>query len=168
VVAVLDGDGSAMPPGRVGEIYIGSGLGIQGYSGGGSRHTVRNLMSTGDIGYLDRTGRLFVVGRTDDMIVSGGENVYPREVEELLARHPAVADVAVFAVADDEFGQRLAATVVAASDVTADELRRHVSDTLGRHKVPRVVEFVDDLERTSTGKVRRRRQAADAPNPPVR
>jgi acyl-CoA synthetase (AMP-forming)/AMP-acid ligase II len=160
VVAVLDGDGSAMPPGRVGEIYIGSGLAFQGYSGGGSRHTVRNLMSTGDLGYLDRTGRLFVVGRSDEMIVSGGENVYPREVEELLSRHPAVADVAVFAVADDEFGQRLAATVVAASDVTADQLRRYVSDSLGRHKVPRVVEFVDDLERTSTGKARR-------PRPPV-
>jgi acyl-CoA synthetase (AMP-forming)/AMP-acid ligase II len=161
VVAVLDGDGSAMPLGRVGEIYIGSGLAFQGYSGGGSRQTVRNLMSTGDLGYLDRTGRLFVVGRTDDMIVSGGENVYPREVEELLACHPAVADVAVFGIADDEFGRRLAATVVAAGDVTADQLRRYVSDTLGRHKVPRVVEFVDDLERTSTGKVRRR------PRPPV-
>jgi acyl-CoA synthetase (AMP-forming)/AMP-acid ligase II len=161
-VDVLDGNGSPMPPGEVGEIYIGSGLNFQGYSGGGTRRTVRNLMSTGDLGYLDDEGRVFVVGRTDDMIVSGGENVYPQEVEELLAGHPAVADVTVFGVADDEFGQRLAAQVIAASSVTADKLRRHVSQALGRHKVPRDIEFVDELDRTSTGKVRRgeRRSAA--------
>jgi len=157
VVAILDDSGSSMPPGRVGEIYVGSGLTFQGYSGGGSRRTVRNLMSTGDLGYLDGYGRLFVVGRTDDMIVSGGENVYPREVEDLLARHPAVVDASVHAVADDEFGQRLAASVVAANSVTAEELRRHVRQTLGRHKVPRDIEFVDDLDRTSTGKPRRTR-----------
>jgi fatty-acyl-CoA synthase len=157
VVEALGSDGSAVPRGQVGEIYIGSGLTFQGYSGGGSRRTVRNLMSTGDLGYLDTAGRLFIVGRTDDMIVSGGENVYPREVEELLASHPAIADVSVVGVADDEFGQRLAATVVVAGTVTADELRRYVGNTLGRHKVPRDVEFVDDLDRTSTGKARRAR-----------
>jgi acyl-CoA synthetase (AMP-forming)/AMP-acid ligase II len=157
VVAALDSAGSAVPRGQVGEIYVGSGLAFQGYSGGGSRRTVRNLMSTGDLGYLDAAGRLFVVGRTDDMIVSGGENVYPREVEELLASHPAVADVSVVGVADDEFGRRLAATVVVAGTVSADELRRYVANTLGRHKVPRDVEFVDDMDRTSTGKARRLR-----------
>jgi acyl-CoA synthetase (AMP-forming)/AMP-acid ligase II len=156
VVAVLDDHESPVPPGHIGEIYIGSGMTFQGYSGGGSRRTVRNLMSTGDLGYLDGDGRLFVVGRTDDMIVSGGENVYPREVEDLLARHPAVVDVSVYGVADDEFGRRLAATVVVAGSVTADELRRYVGATLGRHKVPREVEFVADLDRTSTGKARRR------------
>ena len=156
VVEVLDGAGSPVPPGQVGEIYIGSGLTFQGYSGGGNRRTVRNLMSTGDLGYHDDAGRLFVVGRTDDMIVSGGENVYPREVENVLASHPAVADVSVYGVADDEFGQRLAADVVAAHPVSADELRRYVGETLGRHKVPRDVRFVDHVERTSTGKARRR------------
>jgi len=160
VVAVLDDDGSSMPTGRVGTIYIGSRMTFGGYSGGGSRPTVRNLMSTGDLGYLDHDGRVFVIGRVDDMIVSGGENVYPREVEDLLAGHPAVADAAVYGVADDEFGQRLAARVVVSGSVTADELRRYVGQVLGRHKVPRDVEFVDDLERTSTGKARR-------PRPPV-
>jgi fatty-acyl-CoA synthase len=158
VVDVLDGNGSSVPPDRVGEIYVGSGLAFHGYSGGGSRRTVRNLMSTGDMGYLDRNGRLFVVGRVDDMIVSGGENVYPQEVEDLLAAHPAVADVSVFAVADDEFGERLAARVVAKGTVTAEQLRRYVSDALGRHKVPRDVVFDSALERTSTGKVRRPRR----------
>jgi acyl-CoA synthetase (AMP-forming)/AMP-acid ligase II len=157
VVAVLDPDGSSLPPGLVGEVYIGSRLAFGGYSGGGTRRTVQNLMSTGDLGYLDPDGRLFVVGRTDDMIVSGGENVYPREVEDLLATHPAVADVSVSAVADHEFGERLTAQVVAAGDVRADELQRYVRDALGRHKVPRDVEFVPALHRTSTGKVRRPR-----------
>jgi acyl-CoA synthetase (AMP-forming)/AMP-acid ligase II len=162
IVAVLDADGSSAPPGGVGEIFIGSGLAFQGYSGGGSRRTVRNLMSTGDLGYLDGDGRVFVVGRIDDMIVSGGENVYPREVEELLASHPAVGDVSVFGIADDEFGQRLAVTVVRSGSVTAAELRHYISDRLGRHKVPRDVEFVDDLERTSTGKPRRPRPTLPA------
>ena len=157
VVAVLDANGSPLPPGRIGEIFIGSGLAFQGYSGGGSRRTVRNLMSTGDLGYLDNDGRVYVVGRVDDMIVSGGENVYPREVEELLASHPAVGDVSVFGIADDEFGQRLAAAVVRSGTVTEADLRRYVGERLGRHKVPRDVEFVDDLERTSTGKPRRPR-----------
>jgi acyl-CoA synthetase (AMP-forming)/AMP-acid ligase II len=158
VVDVLDRNGSSVPPDRVGEVYVGSGLAFHGYSGGGGRRTVRNLMSTGDMGYLDRNGRLFVVGRVDDMIVSGGENVYPQEVEDLLAAHPAVADVSVFAVADDEFGERLAARVVAKGTVAAEQLRRYVSDALGRHKVPRDVVFVGELERTSTGKARRPRQ----------
>ena len=157
-VAVLDEIGSPVPPDRVGEIYVGSGLAFHGYSGGGSRQIVRNLMSTGDLGYLDRAGRLFVVGRIDDMIVSGGENVYPGEVEDLVAAHPAVAEVSVFAVADDEFGERLAARVVPAGSVTAVQLRQYVSDALGRHKVPRDVVFVDELERTSTGKARRPRR----------
>jgi fatty-acyl-CoA synthase len=105
---------------------------------------------------------VFVVGRIDDMIVSGGENVYPREVEDLLASHPAVADVSVFGMADDEFGQRLAATVVRSGSVTAAELRHYISEHLGRHKVPRDVEFLDDLERTSTGKPRRPRPTLPA------
>jgi acyl-CoA synthetase (AMP-forming)/AMP-acid ligase II len=158
VVSVFDRTGTPVPPGRVGEIFLGSGLTFEGYSGGGSRRTVRNLMSTGDLGYLDRDGHLFVIGRIDDMIVSGGENVYPREVEDLLAAHPAVADVSVSAVADDEFGERLAARVVPAGSVTAEQLRQYVSDALGRHKVPRDVVFVGELERTSTGKVRRPRR----------
>ena len=136
VVDVLDGNGSSVPPDRVGEIYVGSGLAFHGYSGGGSRRTVRNLMSTGDMGYLDRNGRLFVVGRVDDMIVSGGENVYPQEVEDLLAAHPAVADVGVRGCR-----RRVRRTASRPGRREGyrhrEQLRRYVSDALGRHKVPR-------------------------------
>ena len=156
-VAVLDGDGSPVSKGAVGEVYVGSGLTFGGYSGGGTKATVRGLMSTGDLGYVDSSGRLFVVGRADDMVVSGGENVYPREVEDLLADHPAIADVVVYGVPDDEFGQRLAARVVPApgTTVTRDDLVAYVAGTLGRHKVPRDLEFVAELSRTGSGKVRR-------------
>jgi fatty-acyl-CoA synthase len=161
-VAVLDGDGSPVPDGQVGEVYVGSGLTFGGYSGGGTKATVRGMMSTGDLGYVDGGERLFVVGRADDMVVSGGENVYPREVEDLLAGHPAIADVFVYGVPDDEFGHRLAARVVLApvSAVTREDLVAYVAGTLGRHKVPRDVEFVAELSRTGSGKVRR---PADAP-----
>jgi acyl-CoA synthetase (AMP-forming)/AMP-acid ligase II len=154
---VLDANGSPVPDGRVGEIYVGSGLTFGGYTGGGTKPIVRGLMSTGDLGFVDARGRLFVVGRVDDMVVSGGENVYPREVEDLLAGHPAVADVVVYGVPDDEFGQRLAATVVPThgTTVTRDELSAYVAAALGRHKVPRDVEFVAGLSRTGSGKVRR-------------
>jgi acyl-CoA synthetase (AMP-forming)/AMP-acid ligase II len=155
VVAVLDADGSPVPRGQVGEIHIGSGLTFSGYSDGGTKPVRRGLMSTGDMGYLDGEGRLFILGRADEMIVSGGENVYPREVEDLLAGHPAVADVSVHGVADDEFGQRLAARVVPSADLTVEEVRTYVAEMLGRHKVPRDVKIVSELERTSTGKVRR-------------
>ncbi|MGH8825159.1 MAG: AMP-binding protein [Jiangellaceae bacterium] len=156
-VAVLGGDGSPLPDGRVGDVYVGSGLAFGGYSGGGSKPIVRGLMSTGDLGFVDVQGRLFVVGRADDMIVSGGENVYPREVEDLLAGHPAVADVAVYGVPDEEFGERLAAHVVPTlgTSVTRDELAAYVAGSLGRHKVPRDVAFVAELSRTGSGKVRR-------------
>ncbi|MBD0292178.1 MAG: AMP-binding protein [Jiangellaceae bacterium] len=154
-IAVLDSAGDPLPPDVPGEIYIGSRLSFRGYTGGGSKRVVRGLMSTGDVGWLDTQGRLFVAGRADEMVVSGGENVYPQEVEDALAEHPAVADVAVVGVPDPEFGQRLAARVVRKDQVTADELRAHVAGVLGRHKVPRDVEFVDALPRTSTGKARR-------------
>jgi fatty-acyl-CoA synthase len=115
-------------------------------------------MSTGDVGYLDEESRLFVVGREDDMIVSGGENVFPEEVEQLLLEHAGVADAAVVGVSDPEFGQRLEAYVVPApgASPTADDLRAYVRDHLARHKVPREVVFVDELPRNPTGKVVRR------------
>ncbi|HMG29557.1 MAG TPA: AMP-binding protein [Jiangellaceae bacterium] len=156
-VAVLHDDGSRLPEGGVGDVYVGSRLAFGGYTGGGGKRIVRGLMSTGDIGFVDAQGRLFVVGRADDMVISGGENVYPREVEDLLAGHPEVADVVVYSVPDDEFGQRLAARVVpmAGTSVTGDGLAAYVADTLGRHKVPRDIEFVTGLSRTGSGKARR-------------
>ena len=85
---------------------------FEGYTGGGSKDVIDGLMSSGDVGHFDAAGRLFVDGRDDDMIVSGGENVFPREVEDLLAGHEAIDEVAVFGVDDEKFGQRLKAVVV--------------------------------------------------------
>jgi fatty-acyl-CoA synthase len=119
-------------------------------------------MSSGDVGQFDGDGRLFVAGRDDEMIVSGGENVFPREVEDLLARHDAVADVAVVGVQDEEFGQRLRAFVVRerGREVSEDELKDHVKGNLARYKVPREVIFIDELPRNATGKVLKRELAA--------
>jgi fatty-acyl-CoA synthase len=114
-------------------------------------------MSSGDVGHLDDTGLLFVTGRADDMIVSGGENVFPGEVENLLLAHPGIADAAVVGVDDPDFGQRLAVYVVRAdrARVSAKQVRRLVADNLARHKTPRDVHFVDELPRTATGKILR-------------
>jgi fatty-acyl-CoA synthase len=131
---------------------------VKGYSGGGRKDTVAGLMSTGDLGHFDPQGRLFIDGREDDMIVSGGENVFPGEVEEALTRHPDVADVAVLGVADEQFGQRLKAYVVAQKDrnPTEDDLKAHVKANLARFKVPREIVFTDEIPRNPTGKVLRR------------
>jgi fatty-acyl-CoA synthase len=124
-------------------------------------------MSTGDVGHFDEAGRLFVDGRDDDMIVSGAENVFPGEVEELLDRHPAIADVSVIGVEDDQFGQRLAAFVVVreGETLTEDEVRGHVRENLARFKVPRDVHFLDELPRNPTGKVLKRELRAQGAQP---
>jgi fatty-acyl-CoA synthase len=143
--------------GTTGWIFIGGRLVFDGYSGGGSKERARGLMNTGDLGHIDSAGRLFIDGREDDMIVSGGENVFPREVEEALARHPAVDDVAVLGVPDPEFGQRLKAFVVprAGGAASADELKAYVKANLARYKVPREIVFVAALPRNATGKLLR-------------
>ncbi|WP_338070999.1 AMP-binding protein [Actinomadura bangladeshensis] len=153
---ILDEDGREVPRGETGEIYTGGGLRFAGYTGGGSKRVLDGLTGTGDLGHLDDEGRLFIDGRADDMIVSGGENVFPGEVESLLGGHPDVAEVSVTGVDDDKFGQRLAAYVVRApgSDVTEDDLKAYVKEHLARYKVPRDVRFVPELPRTSTGKVK--------------
>jgi fatty-acyl-CoA synthase len=119
-------------------------------------------MSTGDVGHFDAGGRLFIDGRDDDMILSGGENVFPQEVEELLTSHDGVADAAVIGVADPDFGQRLAALVVRKpdSELSAEQLQAYVRERLARYKVPREIEFIEQLPRTSTGKLQRRKLAA--------
>lgn len=157
VVRILGPDDNELAAGETGRIFVGSGAQFDGYTGGGGKEVVDGLMSTGDVGCFDGSGLLFVTGRGDDMIVSGGENVFPREVEDLLLDHQDVIDAAVTGVADDEFGQRLVAHIVRAdgSRLTKAQVRKLVSDRLARHKVPRDVEFVDSLPRTTTGKLRR-------------
>ena len=129
-----------------------------GDTGGGGQAEVAGLLETGDVGHLDGRGRLFITGRQDDMIVSGGENVFPGEVEDLLADHPAIAEVAVMGVDDPELGQRLRAVVVKrpGARLTTSQVQEHVRRTLARHKVPRDVVFVAALPRNATGKILRR------------
>jgi acyl-coenzyme A synthetase/AMP-(fatty) acid ligase len=158
VVRLYDEDGRPVPEGGTGRIFVGNELLFEGYTGGGSKDLVDDLMATGDVGRFDDGGRLFVEGRDDEMIVSGGENVFPKEVEDLLARHEAVADVAAIGVDDKDFGQRLRAFVVLepGKNASADELKDHVKRNLARYKVPREIVFLDELPRNITGKVLKR------------
>ncbi len=153
-----DRDRLITAPGVDGRIFVGSGLRFDGYTGGDTKASIDGLLSSGDVGHWDDAGRLFVGGRDDDMIVSGGENLYPREVEDLLADHPDILEVAVVGVDDEEFGKRLAAFVVGAPGCTldADEVKAYVRANLASFKVPRSVTFVDELPRNATGKVLKR------------
>jgi acyl-CoA synthetase (AMP-forming)/AMP-acid ligase II len=159
VVKILDDAGHELPAGETGRIFVGNGLLFEGYTHGGSKEVVDGLMSSGDVGFFDHHGRLHVAGRDDDMIVSGGENVFPQEVEDCLAGHDRVHEVAAIGVHDDDYGQRLRAFVVRAGEVTADELREHVKANLARFKVPREIVFLDELPRNATGKVLKRELA---------
>jgi len=152
-VRILGDDDQPVPTGVTGRIFAGGGLVFGGYSDGSSKTVVDGRMSTGDLGHLDAAGRLFVDGREDDMIVSGGENVYPVEVEDCLMSHPGVVEAVVVGVPDEEFGQRLVAYVVPSGAVTGDELIRHVRANLARYKAPREIVFRDDLPRNATGKI---------------
>ncbi|HEX4563141.1 MAG TPA: AMP-binding protein [Solirubrobacteraceae bacterium] len=158
VVKLLDDDGREVPPGVTGRIFVGNEMVFEGYTGGGNKQVIGGLMSTGDVGRFDYAERLFVEGRDDEMIVSGGENVFPREVEDLLAKLPDVGDVAVVGVEDDEFGQRLKAFVVLRDGASSTEksIQDHVKANLARFKVPREVVFLDELPRNATGKILKR------------
>jgi len=137
-VKILDEHGAELPQGQSGRIFVGTTSPFEGYTGGGGKEIIDGLLSTGDVGHFDEAGRLHIDGRDDEMIVSGGENVFPREVEELLVTHPAIVDAAVIGVNDADFGQRLKAFVVP----------------------PRDVVFLDDLPRNPTGKILKRELAA--------
>jgi len=158
MVRLYDEAGREVAPGEVGRIFVGNEMAFEGYTGGGGKEAIGGLLCSGDVGHFDSDGRLFVDGRDDEMIVSGGENVFPREVEDLLADHDAVADVAVIGVEDEEFGQRLKAFVVVAEEavVSEDELKGHIKSNLASYKAPREIEFIDELPRNATGKVLKR------------
>ncbi len=165
VVKLYNEAGLEVPTGEVGRIFVGNEMSFEGYTGGGGKEAIDGLLCSGDVGHLDSDGHLFIDGRDDEMIVSGGENVFPREVEDLLADHGAVVEVAVIGVEDEEFGQRLKAFVVRAPevDVTEEELQAHVKANLAGYKSPREVEFMDELPRNATGKILKRvlRERAD-------
>jgi acyl-CoA synthetase (AMP-forming)/AMP-acid ligase II len=157
-VRLVDDDGNDVDPGKTGRIFAGSLLTFEGYTSGEDKARIGNLTSTGDVGRFDEDGRLYVEGRDDDMIVSGGENVFPAEVEDCLHQHPAVADAAVVGVEDDKFGQALVAHVVLRDGrgASADDLRAHVKKQLANYKVPREIVLHDELPRNETGKVLKR------------
>ena len=157
-VRLLDDEGRDVPQGETGRIFVSNGVEFAGYTDGSGKEVIDGVMSSGDVGHFDAEGRLFIDGRDDDMIVSGGENVFPQEVEELLIRHPEVADVAVIGVDDEDFGKRLAAYVVAGEgcDPGGEELKTFVKQNLARYKVPRDVVFIDELP------AQRHRQGAEA------
>lgn len=161
VVRIVDADGNDVAAGASGRIFVGNEMAFEGYTGGGGKEALASLLSSGDIGHFDPAGRLFIDGRDDEMIVSGGENVFPREVEDLLAGLDGIEEVAVVGVEDEEFGQRLKAFVVARGDdaPSADRIKDHVKGNLARYKVPREVEFLDSLPRNATGKVLKRELA---------
>jgi fatty-acyl-CoA synthase len=158
VVRLLDEAGHEVPRGEVGRIFVGNEMSFEGYTGGGGKEVIDGLLSSGDVGHIDEGGRLFIDGRDDEMIVSGGENVFPREVEDLLAEHAGVVEVAVIGVEDAEFGQRLKAFVVTANEeeVSAEELKAHVKANLAAYKAPREFEFLEELPRNATGKILKR------------
>ena len=156
-IRILDKDFHEVPTGEVGQIYVRSSTLFDGYTSGKTKDFHEGFMASGDMGYLDEDGRLFVVGRDDEMIVSGGENVYPIEVEKTLAAHPEVTEASVMGVDDQQYGQRLAAFVVLApgASATPDTLKQHVRDSLANYKVPREILVLDELPRSSTGKILR-------------
>ena len=156
VVRIYDEDGHEVPAGSTGRIFVGNNLLFEGYTGGGSKDMIDGLMATGDVGRFGDDGRLYVDGRDDEMIVSGGENVFPREVEDCLVGHDAVAEAAAVGVDDDDYGTRLRAFVARKGDVTEDELKDYVKTNLARYKVPREIVFLDELPRNATGKVLKR------------
>jgi len=158
IVRLFDEAGQEVPRGEVGRIFVGNEMSFEGYTGGGGKEAIDGLLSSGDVGHIDADGRLFIDGRDDEMIVSGGENVFPREVEDLLADHESVVEVAVIGVEDEEFGQRLKAFVVATTEaeVSEEELKAHVKAHLASYKAPREIEFLDELPRNATGKILKR------------
>lgn len=158
-IRILDDDDQPVSPGVTGRILVAGSAAFDGYTGGGTKPTLDDAMEIGDTGHVDGSGRLFVDGRVDDMIISGGENLYPQAIEDALADHPRVAEVVVVGVPDHDLGQRVRAVVVTRGEgrrPSVSTLRKHAGTTLAAHEVPREFVFVDELPRNETGKILRR------------
>jgi acyl-CoA synthetase (AMP-forming)/AMP-acid ligase II len=158
VVAVVAADGRLLGPGEKGEIAARGPTVMRGYLDDPERtaEVLRDgWLRTGDLGRLDGEGYLFIEGRLKEVIISGGENVSPEEVETVLARHPAVVEVAVFGVPHERWGEQVAAAVVARGDLSIDDLREFARASLAPFKLPGDLLLVERLPRTSAGKVQR-------------
>jgi acyl-CoA synthetase (AMP-forming)/AMP-acid ligase II len=152
-VAILGEDGEPLPAGEHGTINVRSDAAFEGYASGEATAEQAGYLSMGDLGWMDERGRLYVEGRADDMVVIGGENVYPAEIEEVIQRLRGVREVTVIGVPDPEYGQVLAAFVQ--GSVNPQRVKEAAKERLASFKVPKVVKVVDELPRTPTGKVRR-------------
>jgi fatty-acyl-CoA synthase len=157
-IKLFDENGKEVPRGEVGRIFVGNTFPFEGYTGGGHKQIIDGLMSSGDVGYFDEDGLLYVSGRDDEMIVSGGENVFPAEVEDLISGHPEVVEATALGVEDKEWGHRLRAFVVKAdgASIGEEDIKSYVKEHLARYKVPREVVFLDELPRNPTGKILKR------------
>jgi fatty-acyl-CoA synthase len=157
-VKILDENGNELPQGEVGRIFVGNTFPFEGYTGGGHKQIIDGLMSSGDVGFFDEHDLLYVSGRDDEMIVSGGENVFPAEIEDLVSGHPEVVEATALGVEDKEWGHRLRCFVVKVDGASIDEdaIKTYVRDNLARYKVPREVVFLEELPRNPTGKILKR------------
>ena len=157
-VKILDDNGNELPRGEVGRIFVGNFFPFEGYTGGGGKQIINGLLSSGDVGYFDDNDLLYVSGRDDEMIVSGGENVFPAEIEDLVSGHPEVVEATALGVEDKDWGARLRCFVVKVegSSIDEDAIKAYVKDNLARYKVPRDVVFLDELPRNPTGKILKR------------
>lgn len=158
VLRILDENGNDVPQGETGQVFVQHEMIFEGYTGGEQTNALGNMAGTGDVGHVDENKRLFIDGRIDEMIVSGGENVYPIEVEDTIAVHADVYEVAVVGVEDANFGERTVAFVVPNPGAELDEaaVKDHVKSHLANFKVPRSVVFLEELPRNATGKILKR------------
>lgn len=156
---IIDRNGHQSAPGLIGRIAVKSGNLFDGYTGGGSKEIVDDHMAVGDQGYLDVDGRLFVVGRADDMIISGGENVYPVNIERGLLGHESVAEAAVVGVPDEDLGHKVRAVIVAKGETASahltKKLKSHLAEQLAPYEMPREYVYVSYLPRNESGKILR-------------
>jgi long-chain acyl-CoA synthetase len=159
-VRILDEAGNPQPPGEQGIVYIRPPGESRFHYHDDAEKTASAWrdegFTVGDVGYLDADGYLFLTDRASDMVIRGGVNIYPREIEEVLYTHPAVVDCAVFGVPDERLGEQLHAVVEARTAVTPDDLRAHCVEHLADFKVPATFELVDELPRQPNGKVLKR------------
>jgi long-chain acyl-CoA synthetase len=160
--SIVDDDGHDLPPGEVGTIYVRRSDGAPEYYGDPAKTSAMQLpdgrFTVGDIGWLDEEGYLYLADRRVDLIITGGSNVYPAEIEAVLVEHPAVGDVAVFGIPDPEWGQQIKAVVEPTPGATVDpeELRAFAATKLASFKVPRSVDVVEALPREAHGKLKKR------------
>ncbi len=157
-VRLLDENDREVPEGETGRIFVSNEMTFDGYTGGEDKQRLEGFVSSGDVGHFNEDGLLFVDGRDDEMIVSGGENVFPGEVEDLIAGHEAVVEVAVLGIEDEKFGQALKAWVVPVEDDLVDEaaIKAYVRQNLAAFKTPKEVVFIPELPRNATGKILKR------------